>query len=252
MSKMRTPTELSTIEPLPFWPNLKYALHSHGAALLLIYLEVHFPASQNSPNAPVLVDVDRTQRDLRLHSNALYLASARIAVRWHSPVALRVARQAGREFYTRQTLGAGTLKPYSYVPLTRHTWQLRRNTPRLKQLLAECNMPYPLQWKTVCGDQNTAIRGFHASSSDLPFESGRDLAREVAQSLAGLGDGRRATGLKRKWSARAKWTDERRARFMATVSAKYEKMRQNTAKHLSDTRNGSDLSDTEINDLSRD
>jgi hypothetical protein len=243
MAENRTPTELSTIPPLPFWPNLKWKLRSHGAALLLIYLEVHFPAQQDSSDTPVLVDVDRTLVDLCLSPRALWKFSAMIAVRWPSPRRLRVARQAGREFFTRLSMGAGSLKPYSYVPISRHQWELRRNTPRLKQLLTDCNMPYPLLAQGILVNENATIRGFHSSSSDFPIESGQALARDVAGGLAVAVDGRRATGLKRRWSARAKWTEERRARFMATVTAKYAKMRENTAKHLSDGSNGRELSD---------
>jgi hypothetical protein len=97
-------TESSTIAPLPFWPSLKWILRSHGAALLLIYLEVHFPVSAASQSAPVLVDVDRMQRDLCLCPKALWLASARIAARHPTARKLDVARRAGREFYTRHTL----------------------------------------------------------------------------------------------------------------------------------------------------
>lgn len=83
--------------------------------------------------------------------------------------------------------------------------------------------------------------GFRASCDDFGEElrgsvrfSGAELARDVARGLAALGDGRRKTGLMRKYAPRSKWTEARRAKFMATVSAKYAKMRENTAKQLSD------------------
>jgi len=56
----------------------------------------------------------------------------------------------------------------------------------------------------------------------------------MANSIAGLDDGRRRTGLNRKPHTRSAWTDERRAKFMATVTAKYPKMRENIANQMSD------------------
>lgn len=233
------PTRLSTIPPLPFWPSLKWVLRSHGAALLLIYLEVHFPAPEGQPDAPILLDVDRTLLDLCLRPKALWLASARIAARWPTRRTLAVARQAGREFYTRQTMGAGTLKPYSYVPVTRHTWELRRNVPRLRHLLASCGIPWPIQQAAIYEDRHASLGGFQPSPSGFAADSapvsGSELARALDKSLAGLSDGRRAAGLKRKWAARAPWTEERRAKFIGTMVARYGIVPKNTADHLSDT-----------------
>jgi hypothetical protein len=237
-SRASCPTELSTIPPLPFWPSLKWALRSHGAALLLIYLEVHFPAPQDTPNAPVLMDVDRTLLDLCLCPKALWLASARIAARWPTLRTLRVARQVGREFFTRHTLGAGTLKPYSYVPISAHQWQLRRNMPRLKSLLASCAIPWPIQQPWISEDRHASHHGFRTFPSDFAADSvpasGAQLARAFDKSLAGLSDGRRAAGLKRKFAHRATWTDERRAKFMRTMQARYGIVPRNTARLLSD------------------
>lgn len=228
----RRPTALSTIQPLPFWPNLKANLRSHGAALLLIYLEVHFPASQDSPNAPVLVDVDRTRSDLVLSPNAFHQASSRIGVCWRSVRQLRVARQVGREFFTRATLGAGALKPYSYLAISRDKWELRRNTQRLKNLLAECNMPYPIGPIGTCDGDYVDGGAFHVQSARSSIVSGASLAAEFDRSLAGLSDGRRKPGLRRKEHSRAPWSEERRAKFMATMEARYGWVPKNTAKHF--------------------
>jgi hypothetical protein len=56
----------------------------------------------------------------------------------------------------------------------------------------------------------------------------------MSKSIAGLGDGRRKTGLKRAPHTRMPWTEKRRAKFMATVTEKYRKMRENTANQMSD------------------
>jgi hypothetical protein len=56
----------------------------------------------------------------------------------------------------------------------------------------------------------------------------------MARSIEAMGDGRRKTGLKRKAHTRSAWTPERRAKFMATVTAKYARMRENMVNHLSD------------------
>jgi hypothetical protein len=244
--------KLSTIPPLPFWPNLKWTLRSHGAALLLIYLEVHFPAPQDAPDASVLVDVDRTRLDLRLTSDALYQAMRRIAARWPTLRTLRVARQVGREFFTRHTLGAGALKPYSYMPVSKLQWQLRRNTPRLKSLMRECDMPYPLPLQGVYDKRNVAIEAHHVQNTHSQPLSGALLASEYARSIAGLSDGRRQPGLRRREHSRAPWTAERRAKFMATMVRRYGWVPKNTAKHLSDSQIEGEVSDREIDDLSSD
>ncbi len=86
-----------------------------------------------------------------------------------------------------------------------------------------------------CANPKEALEGydFHPFPSNFDTEShetgpasGAELAREMARSLAGLGDGRRRTGITRKPHHRRGWTDARRAKFMATVIAKYAKLRE--------------------------
>lgn len=253
------PIALSTIEPLPFWPNLKMRLRSHGAALLLIYLEVHFPAPEGMSDAPVLLDIDRTRHDLVISRWSFGRLVSQIAVGYRSARALRVAQRANREFVTHLTLGAGAFKPYSYVNPDSTIWELRRNIPRLQQLLAECNMPWPIRQSHLCSIDSATSEAFDSFPSDSGVDSGcasgRELALEVSRGLAVLSDGRRQPGLKRRFAVRAKWTEDRRRKFMETMAKRYgwkAKVPENTAKHLSDSQFGVEVSDAEINDLSLD
>jgi hypothetical protein len=71
---------------------------------------------------------------------------------------------------------------------------------------------------------------------DAAPTSGAELAKEMFRSITAIGDGRRKTGLKRKPHTRSAWTPERRAKFMQTVTEKYQNLREAFAKSTTDSQ----------------
>jgi len=67
--------EPSTIPPVPYHPNLKLALNSVTASILLTYLETHHPAPPAAPgrlsSLPVTIDLDQVAQDLQLSRRTL-------------------------------------------------------------------------------------------------------------------------------------------------------------------------------------
>lgn len=217
----------SQLPPLPFWPNLKRVLQSHGAALLLIYLEVVYPPPRDLSDRPFLLDPDRTRIDIQVSHSSLVNTAKRFCVWFRSERALRLAQLAGREFFATHHWGVGPLMPYSLLARPEKNWSIRRNNRRLQALCAQAGLAWPLQipqddcFRKVV---NVDGCGFQVSNEDFRDQNlqltGRALAREMAESLAVLSDGRRKAGLKRKPHHRAKWTEARRAKFMQTVQTK--------------------------------
>lgn len=234
------PPESSAMEPLPYFPNLRRALASHGAALLLIYFEVHFAPPQDSPDAPVLVSQRRVLVDLQLGEWVFRRYAAFIGTRFPSNAQRIVAARAGREFYRADKRVCGTLKPYSLTAAGPGMFSLRRNHPRLCSLLDAAGISaaqlgaFSAAATRSQGERETSTRhdgaqrvhvfGAQFSSvADFAERSPEVAAAEVARSLSrisGLGDGRRSDGLKRAPHKRAAWTPERRAKWERTIAAK--------------------------------
>src|ERR1035437_3795756 len=71
----------STIDPLPFLPNLARTLHGPTLSLVLTYLEIHHPApeSESGPysslsSAPIMLDCDQACADLGISNRTLHIA----------------------------------------------------------------------------------------------------------------------------------------------------------------------------------
>lgn len=210
---------------LPYSPRLREILKSYGAALLLIYLEQHYPASQDRPNAPVLVDLDRTRESLQVSSKVFWNHVWMLAVGWRSAKRLLLARQAGREFLTTAVRGSGAYKPYSYLRVDKQHIQLHRNHPRLRQLLVLAGVHEVSQAGALYEVTSVNDHGFSSFRSQVVDEiepaRGRDVAREMVKGLADLSDGRRKAGLKRRFARRSPWSEERRNKFLNTMKARY-------------------------------
>lgn len=196
---------------LPYSPRLRELLKSYGASLLLIYLEGLFRATQDTA---IVLDVDRTRRVFSLSPWGFWKHVTLIAVGWRSAKRRELARLAGREFLTRATRGAGAHKPYSYLRVNNsRTIEIHRHEPRVIQLLQASGI-IPSQPGRTSDTKTVSVHGFGAELSDF---SAQTLVREVLASV----DGRRAKGLKRKFAHRAKWTEERRMRFLETMARRY-------------------------------
>lgn len=217
------PKEPSAIPPLPFYPNLRRALRSHGAAVLLAYLECRYPAPQDDPNATVEIDFCRTLVDLQLSARAFYRYSSYLAARHPSPAARCAAQWAGREFTTTQRHHSGTIKPYSFTRTQPGRISVRRCWPRLANLLIGCGITgkiseqigehNPLnfdRYREFC-EQNA--KSIVASRLESPEEAARAFGKRLHQFT--LGENRKIA-----FAHRRPWTLERRARFEATMNRK--------------------------------
>jgi hypothetical protein len=138
-------TEPSQIDPIPYYPNLHRQLHSFTASIILAYLEIHHPAPQDTPEAPVELDADAISRDIQIARRTLLVPLSMISVFWRSEEARARGARGNREFINLDHTRHGTTKPYSitgYKSLAPNTrWLLRRNYPFLRYLLqqADCH-----------------------------------------------------------------------------------------------------------------
>jgi hypothetical protein len=113
------------ISPLPFYPTLRRALRSHGAAVLLAYLEVfHWIDTQ--------VVLAHVQQELQITKRSWWWVASAISTSHASTADRRTAQMAHREFVT----------PYSLTAVTpdRTTWELRRNQTTLDNLLQKAHI----------------------------------------------------------------------------------------------------------------
>ena len=141
--------EPSTIEPIPYTPNLKRQLGSVFASILFTYLEIHHPAPQDEKprisSLPVDIDMDTIARDLQVSRRTLQLSFPMLAC-WFSSERERVGAQSGgKEFFTLKHSQYPKYKPYSLVGSKaqhgRVVLQLRRNAALVAKLLDSCASP---------------------------------------------------------------------------------------------------------------
>ena len=96
------PASRSGLQPLPFYPNLKRELRSVTGALVLTYLEIYYPPSQDASGAllraPVTIHLDRISEHLQISRRTLFTVLCVLAARWESEEARARAARAGREF----------------------------------------------------------------------------------------------------------------------------------------------------------
>jgi hypothetical protein len=131
-------------QPIPYYPNLKNHVGGLTAAILMIYLESHYPAPQDPikrgfdriSSLPVRLDSERICTDLQFNRRTLVITLSEIS-RWFPSEAARArAHGASREFIEPRHTRYGTLKPYSIAgpknfraPIR---FNLRRNIPLMQ------------------------------------------------------------------------------------------------------------------------
>jgi hypothetical protein len=142
---------------VPYWPALKTAVGSVNAALVVTYLEMHYPSPPPEPGhrygLPVTVDFARMADDLAVDRRTLGLALMCVCTWWETEVKRIGAVRAGREFLNLKHSRFPRLKLYSIV--ADREWKslrmltLRRNDPQIAKTLADagitsiCTAPGP-------------------------------------------------------------------------------------------------------------
>jgi hypothetical protein len=110
---------LSSIDPLPFFPNLARRLRGPTNAVVLTYLEILHPTPQDPNgdylNVPVGLDCDSAAEDLQISRRTLHIAFHCLAS-WFKEESERVrAERAGRAFINPAHSVNGQIKFYSIV-----------------------------------------------------------------------------------------------------------------------------------------
>ena len=145
----------STIDPLPYFPDLAKTLHGPTLALVLTYLEFHHPtpagaAGLNSSlsSAPITLDCDQACADLGISRRTLHIALSCLGCWWSTEEARSRAARAGREFLNL----AHSLPPKGHDPVKIYSvtgskaWQthrslaVRRNYSKLASILAQARI----------------------------------------------------------------------------------------------------------------
>src|ERR1039458_4821355 len=144
----KAPLPPSTIEPLPYFPNLHRHIHSVTASLVLTYLEIHHPAPRDSNGtilaAPVTLDLDAVAADLQVSRRTLCVNLSVLCAWWPTEEARGRAARASREFLNPDHIRYGPWKYYSVTGSK--TWrpgtiiQLRRNFAYLTWLLRQAGI----------------------------------------------------------------------------------------------------------------
>jgi hypothetical protein len=148
MSPSKGPMPPSTIEPLPYFPNLKGQLRGVTASLVLTYLETHHPAPRGPNGAilttPVTLNLDAVAADLQVTRRTLLVTLSVLCAWWPTEEARSRAASAGREFINPDHTRYGRLKFYSATGSK--TWrpgtiiQIRRNFAHLTWLLRQAGI----------------------------------------------------------------------------------------------------------------
>src|ERR1039458_4713752 len=117
MRPPKVPMLRSTIEPLPYFPNLKGQLRGVTASLMLTYLEIHHPAPRDSNGtiltAPVTLNLDAVAADLQVSNRTLCVTLCVLCAWWPTEEARGRAARAGREFINADHSRYGRIKFYS-------------------------------------------------------------------------------------------------------------------------------------------
>ena len=226
------PASPSGLQPLPFYPNLKRELRSVTGALVLTYLEIYHPPSQDTSGAvlcaPVTLHLDQVSEDLQISRRTLFTALCVLAARWGSEEAQARAARAGREFLNPAHSINGRTKFYSvtgaigYIPHT--VVQLRRNFPLISSMLQKAGITSLVQQEFVGIDHFKTLHAAAISAPTAHILAQKESLSEILLRTSVLAGDRRSTRYPRL----------RAAVGTGLLLASALKVRRNAGKHLPD------------------
>jgi hypothetical protein len=191
----------SGLLPLPYDPNLKRELRSVTGALLLIYLEIYNPPSQDASGAllrgPVTLHLGQISEDLQISRRTLFTALCVLAARWGSEEARVRAARAGREFLNPAHSINGRVKLYSvtgaigYVPHT--IVQLRRNFPLISAMLQKAGITSLAQQEFTGIDRFKTLDSAAISARTAQLFAQKESLAEMVSRVSALSGDRRST-----------------------------------------------------------
>jgi len=177
----------SGLQPLPYYPNLKRELRSATGALVLTYLEIYHPPSQDASGAPlcapVTLHLDQISEDLQISRRTLFTALCVLAARWGSEEACARAARAGREFLNPAHTINGQVKCYSvtgaigYIPHT--IVQLRRNFSLIAAMLQNAGITSLAQQEFVGIDRFKTLDAAAISARTAHILAKKELPSEI-------------------------------------------------------------------------
>jgi hypothetical protein len=229
----KVPMVRSTIEPLPYFPNLHRHIRGVTASLVLTYLEIHHPAPRGLNGAilttAVTLNLDAVAADLQVSRRTLLVTLSVLCAWWLTEEAQCRAARASREFLNPDHARYGQWKFYSATGSK--TWrpgtiiQLRRNFAHLTWLLQQAGIAtlavpvpaiaFPVPAPTESG---VSASSAHAQQQEM------SIAEIVLRTSALSGD-RRSTRHPRLGAAVG----------AGPLPASALKVRRNAAKNLADS-----------------
>jgi hypothetical protein len=230
----------SGLQPLPYYPNLKRELRSVTGALVLTYLEIYHPPSQDESGAllraPVTLHLDQISEDLQISRRTLFTALCVLAARWGSEEARARATRVGREFLNPAHTINGRTKFYSvtgaigYIPHT--IVQLRRNFPLISAMLQKAGITSLAQQEFVGIDRFKTLDAAAISAPTARILAQKESLSEILPRASALGGDRRSTRYPRL----------RAAVRAGLAPASSLKVRRSPACNLSESRDGNEPS----------
>jgi hypothetical protein len=223
----------SGLQPLPYYPNLKRELRSVTGALVLTYLEIYHPSSQDESgaflHAPVTLHLDQISENLQISRRTLFTALCVLAARWGSEEARARAARAGHEFLNPAHTINGRTKFYSvtgaigYIPHT--IVQLRRNFPLISAMLQKAGITSLSQQEFIGIDRFKTLDAAAISAPTARILAQKESLSEILLRTSALAGDRRSTRYPRL----------RAAVRAGLLPASVLKVRRNAEKNLSDS-----------------
>ena len=143
------------LAPIPYFAGLAKVLHGPTLALVLTYLEMFHPSSQDSldpqsspSDGPVMIDCDIASAALGTSRRTLHIALSCLGCWWSTEAQRAQAARVGREFLNPNH----SLKPTGHDPVKIYSvtgtkaWQthrfvtIRRNIPKLASVLVQAGI----------------------------------------------------------------------------------------------------------------
>lgn len=139
-----------TIGPFPYFPGLRKIVPNISCAVFVTYLEMRFPAPQDSPervsSLPVMVSCQQMMDELQIGRRTLTLNLHAISRVYRQEAKRWACARAAREFINQHHRVKGTRKLYSLVCDkgldSAHHFILRRNLPYMRQIFKDTGITH--------------------------------------------------------------------------------------------------------------
>jgi hypothetical protein len=172
--------EPSTIDPLPYFPNIVRQVRGPTNAMVLTYLEMIHPCPQDANGAildrPVTVDCDQACQDIQISRRTLHVALRCLGAWFLTEDQRQRAERVARAFINENHSLHGTVKFYSIVGPKEFfaagiRLSIKRNQPHLQTLFRRAGLiclSTPIVSEPSVGLHDWQDASICASSRSLP------------------------------------------------------------------------------------